>query len=536
MYYQKTMDTLRILVAGDVGSGKTTCINAIKISRLGSYSFELTEYNDSIKIANIAKDYDIIFYIFNLKGSINMNFIIELGSMMQNEYCLFVPIANKVDLVDYTADEKTGKIILDEHGEEILGSILKLMKENFDEEHFYNDRLICSFEYSYMYLFLSTCVKNSKIADKNIMSHIGQYEMGKQVWSKYTIAQKDLHIINVIERIKKSSKLNEMLMTFGYTFKLTSQFKAIVPDDIMLKIAVKHLHSLQLDLEQKIKIDSFVDVLEFVSSGLLCIYPYIVNSLNLKEVIELVREYIKTYDYTKLDFVTKCNILTYLKENNIEDATNLFSMKNISDEVSKTINFLTAMLSHETEEQLKCCTTFDELIVKLSTCLDITTNICVEKIISNHQVFKSLLFDCNIKTYIDLIFENFEIDIPYFMYTIMEQKLDILLNTEIVAGSGIVESMLIVQDYLDSNSDESVRKYRVMLKYALYGKHIYCDKNVLMQRLENEETLYIEKMYIAEKIDSELEESENILEDDDTPEDIYVESSPPIKSIKNRVK
>jgi hypothetical protein len=513
------MDTLRILVAGDTESGKSTCINAMEISRLGSYPFELTEYNNSMDITNVAKDYDIIFYIFNLKGTINMNFIVELGSAIQNDYCLFVPIANKVDLVDYTVDEKTGKITLDEIGEEMLKSNLKLMKDNFNENHFYNERLICSFEYAHMYLFLSTCAKNTKIVDKNIMSSVGQYEMGKQVWSKYTNAQKDLHITSVIERLKKASKLNEMMMTFGFTFKLTAQFKAIVPDDVMIKIAIKHLNNLQIGIEQKIKTESFVEVLEFVSDSLICMSSSIFNSLDVAVVVEQVREYIKMYDCTKLNFVTKCNILTYLKETNCEERNNFFSIKEITEEVCNILHFLTVLLSQEIEEQLKCCDTLDELIVKLSICLEITTDICVEKLIVNHQVFKALLFDENIKTYIELIFENFEIDTKYFMYAIMEQKLDVLLNAGTQIEPGIVESMLIVQDYLDSNPDELVRKYRVMLKYALYGKQSYCDKNVLMQRLESDGTLYVEKIYMSEKLALESGDSEGDSEDKYDSED-----------------
>jgi hypothetical protein len=267
-------------------------------------------------------------------------------------------------------------------------------------------------------------------------------------------------------------------------------------DQVFLYMVQKHLNSFQTNFNKISQNGHLLDVLNYANETITCVSDpqFLTTYSDITNILNDIATYINTYDYTLLDFQTKLQVLSYYREHS-ED---LFSHQIIQEATKKIIDFLTATLSQEIAMQLGSCETFTELIDRLYDCLDINDDIYVDQILLNHKTFKVLLFGDGLQTNIEYALSKFELDVKTFFLQIIEMKLTALLNGN--DHNGMVESMLCVQEFLDTKPElitavPALSKYRILLRYALSSKMHLCDKDLLINKIDNESTLYVENIY-----------------------------------------
>jgi hypothetical protein len=407
-------------------------------------------------------------------------------------------VFNKLDEFDFTIDDKTGKVSIDANLNNILMSKLSKLQSDICEpilgNYFCNEQIICSSEYAYMYLYLSTCNKSSANSDPQIVSKIGQYELGKLQWNKKTSIEKSTYATSIVESLKKHSKLTTTLASVG--FCIQPIITKYMTDQVFLYMVQKHLSSFQTNFNKISQNGHLLDVLNYANETITCVSDpqFLTTYSDITNILNDIATYINTYDYTLLDFQTKLQVLSYYREH----AEDLFSHQIIQEATKKIIDFLTATLSQEIAMQLGSCETFTELIDRLYDCLDINDDIYVDQILLNHKTFKVLLFGDGLQTNIEYALSKFELDVKTFFLQIIEMKLTALLNGN--DHNGMVESMLCVQEFLDTKPElitavPALSKYRILLRYALSSKMHLCDKDLLINKIDNESTLYVENIY-----------------------------------------
>lgn len=482
------MDVINVVVMGEHKSGKSTFASALKLTKFNPHILNVMDYDGE----NL-KNCDIVFYVMEVTSGFNDDHIENIiGSLNQ---CLFIPVFNKLDMYDFTIDDKTGKV-------SILPEIIALMRvklarleelcTNIMGDNFCNEQILCSAEIAYMYLYLSTCTKSSANSDPSIVSKIGQYELGKLQWNKKTAIEKSTYATSIVETLKKPSKLTTTLNGVGYTIQPI--IHKYITDQMMLYTVQKHLINFQANFNIMTQQYGILDVLKYANDNFTCVndQSYLSTYSDITSIINDISAYINTYDYMSLDFHTKSEVLQFYRSN--KDESVLF--KNI--DVTPNVDFLTAILSQEIGTQLGSCETFYDLVNKLYDYLDINDDIYVDQILLNHKTFKILLFNDDLQQNIEHALSKFELDVKTFFLQIMEMKLTSLLNKN--EHLGMVESMLCVQEFLDTKHDlimavPSLSKYRILLKYALSGLSYTCNKDLLINKIDNESTLYVENIY-----------------------------------------
>ena len=495
------MDIINILVAGNSKSGKTTFANALKLTKFNSHIHNIIEYND-FEISNYF-DRDIMFYVMQLHDNLENLYISDI--LKNLDQCMIIPVINKLDLFDFTIDEKTMKISIDDHIDEKINEKLECFKQicetSLGNNVYCDERIFCSAELAYMYLYLSTYNSSTSKKtitltniDPKIVSKIGQYELGKLQWNKKTANERTIYVHSIIDQLKKQSKLTSILCSVGYS--ICSILNKHITDQVFLYMVQKHLHNFKLKFDDLIKYDSLIHVLNYTNNEFICNSDpnFLTTYADTTNIINSIVDYIDKYDYTSLDFQTKTEILAYYKDKE----NNLFSYEDISNVIKKNINFLTMTLSQEIGYQLNSCETFVELVDKLYEYLDINDDIYVDQILLNHKSLKTSLFNDSLQTNIEYALSRFELDTATFFLKIIEMKLDVLLNEN--CSNGIIESMLCVKDFLDSKPTligqvPTLTKYKILLNYALLKNIHSCNFELLLSKIENNSTLYVENKY-----------------------------------------
>lgn len=484
------MDVINIAVIGEKSSGKSTFVQTLGLTKF-NYNMNI---DMSTHLINLHSNYDIVFYLFE----INDNPIDDTYDFSQLENCLIIPIFNKLDQHDFTVDEKSTKIVVDTNLNDMIDkkiNQLRSMCENFQKVTFCNEKIICSAEYAYIYLYLSTCSKFSP--NPQLIAKIGHYQLGKFQWNKKSQSEKTAYASALISQLKKSNNLCAMLNEVGYCVQ--SVVNKYIDSQITNDIICKHLKNFQIELSRMIKTQNILPTLKFACENFACLKdPTYLNDHypdDIKNVTNELSTYINNYDYTLLDFKEKSEILQFYKNNTSQ------LLANINND--SCVEFLTSSLSEEIGSQLHSCETFTDLIDKLYDCLDINDDVYVDQIILNHKTFAMLLFSDNLKENLEYAFQKFDLDVKMFCTQIIEMKLQKLFNNDVTPG--VVESMLCVKDFFENSPDlihevPSLRKYRILLNCALASKISLCDKEILLNKIDNESTLYVENMYYNEII------------------------------------
>lgn len=512
------MDVINVLVMGEPKSGKSTFASALKLTKFNPHILNVEEYSncEESECKFDMSNCDILFYVMEVATKIDESYVFNIVGKFNQ--CLLIPIFNKLDVYDFTIDDKTGKISIAPEINDLMRIKLQNLKERCDETlgyTFCNEQILCSAEYTYMYLYLSSCTKATANSDPNIVSKIGQYELGKLQWNKKSVVDKAIYATSIVETLKKPSKLTATLNGVGYTIQSTLQ--KYINDQMILYMVQKHLIIFQTNFNRMMLTNDILSVLNYANDNFTCVndQSYLSTYSDITNIINDITTYINTYDYMSLEFHTKSDVLQFYRNN---DST-LF--KNI--DVTPNINFLTAILSQEIGTQLGSCETFYDLVNKLYDCLDINDDIFVDQILLNHKTFKTLLFNDELQRNIEHALTKFELDVKTFFFQIMEMKLTVLLNKN--EHIGMIESMLCVQEFLDTRHDlikavPALSKYRILLKYGLSS--MICDKELLINKIDNESTLYVENVYY----DLICTNSENGAESDTSDEEQEIIENP----------
>jgi len=531
------MDKINVLVAGESKSGKTTLLSALKLSKKYNNLLNICDY-DNINNSSLKK-HDIVFFVMDIENEIDVNNIIYIVNKI--EQCLFVPIFNKLDLYDFTLDEKNIISLPDDIANKITQKMSQLEKiciptigDDFCEKY-----IFCSIEYAYRYLYMSTCTKITSYSDPSIVNKLGQYEFGIPMWNKKTINDKKEYASLLTDLLRKSSKLNSILNSVGYTIQQT--IDDYISNEKYLKMIEKHLKEVEINFNTMIQTEKFLNVLNYVINEFECDKPQSFSEIYLNiatHFIKIFEEYINTYDYVSLTFHDKFEVLKFYKENN----SNLFDAINTSSIVS----FLTAILSQEIETQLITCDSFYELVDKLYDCFDINNEICIENILLNHKSFKCKLFTNELKKNIEYALSKFEIDTMSFYLKIMEMKLNVLEN--LTDNNNVIESMLCVQEFLNMQIDfvlniEQLKQYKILLSVALINalKKFEVNRELLIEKINDSDTLYVENMFYnltCENTECESVTSDELenLSNNKTKKIINSNTSDESEKIKNKKK
>lgn len=524
------MDIINILVTGENKSGKSTFVNALKLTKFSQHHVNVTKYNPNEKIK--LNNYDVVFFVMNIEMTenyIDVNFFSELSQ------CVVIPVFNKLDIHEFTYDEKTHKILLENDIINITQhklSYLHNLCEGFSEITCNDEMIVCSAEYSYLYLILSKCTKANAYSEPAVISKIGQYELGKLNWNKKNTNEKTSYAIATVDTLRKPAKLSNILSNIGYNVEHV--INKYLTDQNMLYIVQKHLVNFQTYfniIKNELKL---IEILNYLNKNFTCANneSFLSTYSDITNITDDISNFINTYDYTQLNFREKSEVLQFYKTT--------------ESTLSKTINFtpnilfLTAMLSQEIETQLESCSTFFELVDKLYECLDINDNIFVDKILLNHKTFKMSLFSNELHANVDYALSKFELEeLHVFFFQIMEMKLDVLLNLDHYE-KGIIESMMCVEEFLDSHPElilkVNLRKYKILLKHALMSHMYKSDKNILIEKIDDENTLYVETTYydlmFSEDENTSIETEEN--EENEDVELIEVEEKHPKEKNKSK--
>lgn len=482
------MDSLNVVIMGEPESGSTTFMNALKLTKT-QYILNISENMTELHNA------DIVFCVMNINDKFDQ---LEIFKLQQINQCLFVPVFNKLDQYDFSLSEKSSNIVLSEDINTMIQNKLHKFYEVIEiQNNKCNDMIICSAEYAYMYLYLSTCTKSTANSNLTIVSKIGQYEHGKLIWNKKSTQEKSAFAISIVDRLKKSARLSESLGAIGYNVQHILQ--KYITDEILMQLTFKHLVQFHEWFKVSVESGTVLETLTGANNKFSCqIPPNILSMMDLTNIIKDISNYIDFYDYTAVDFETRSQILAFYK-NCVEKKTQLFTDNFIVTSAKKAIDFLTATLSQEIELQLGACETFQELVNKLYECLDITEDIYVDQILTNHKTFKALLFSQELRRNIEYVLEKFDLDVRSFFLQIMEMRLQALL-TNPIDHKRLVETMMIVSEFLDVKSDlikanPELSKYKILLKYGLHNLISACDKELLISMIDDENTLYVENIY-----------------------------------------
>lgn len=483
------MDVINVVIMGEQNSGKSTFASALKSTKFNPHTLNVMEYDTE----NL-KNCDIVFYVMEVSTALDESYISDI--VVNLNQCLFVPVFNKLDMYDCPIDDKTGKVSITPELVECMKIKLDRLEEicvNTMGDNYCNEQIFCSAKYAYMYLYLSSCTKSTANSDPSIISQIGQYEIGKLPWNKKTDIDKLTYATSIVDTLKKPSKLTITLNSVGYVIQPIIQ--KYVTDQMILYMVQKHLINFQTKFNTMTQQHyGILNVLNYANDNFTCVndQSYLSTYSDITSIINDITTYINTYDYMSLDFHTKSEVLQFYRNN--KDKSVLFN----NVDVTPNVDFLTAILSQEIGSQLGSCETFYDLVNKLYDYLDINDDIYVDQILLNHKTFKILLFGDELQQNVEHALSKFELDVKSFFLQIMEMKLTALLNKN--EHLGMVESMLCVQEFLDTKNDlitivPSFSKYRILLKYALAGMINTCDKDLLINKIDNESTLYVENIY-----------------------------------------
>lgn len=495
------MDIINVFIGGEEKSGKSTFATVLRLTKINTHKLNITKLSE--ETMKECDKCDILFCVMDIEKDFDDLAMCRLISSVSK--CLVIPVFNKLDLYDFTIDEKTGKVILLDDLFTSIDIKLNKLKNLCDQTTFVNfckEYVICSAKYAYMYLYMSTLKKNTENTDQNIVSKIGQYEIGKLQWNKKSANEKIVYGISLVEKLKKQTKLNQTLNSVGYANHLIIQ--KYMSDQQFLLAVQKHLNTFHVTFLNMIKSsENIINVLEYVFNNFKGHgdSDFLSNlNMNISYIVEDINNYINNYDYTSLDFSTKSKVLQIYQHKQTD----------ILFDTNSTIKFLSVMLSQEIILQLESCKTFYELVDKLYESLDINNDIFVDQVLIEHNTFKSLLFTDDLQTHIEYALSKFHMDIKSFFFQIMEKKLKMLLNGNFC--DGLLESMLCVQDFLDTNSDliskcPDLRKYKIQLKGGLYNGKNNLNIETLNKKISNESTLYVEQTFydlIKKDFESEM--------------------------------
>lgn len=536
------MDIINVLVSGEDKSGTSTFANTLKLTKFSPYILNISENgtNEELPLSN----YDIVFYVMNINSEIDKQYHVEynqcyLEYLISNSninQCLFVPIFNKLDLYDFNVDDKTGKVTPSDEINELMDIKLTKLYNMCDQlgDNFVNEKIICSAELAYMYIYLSTCTKATANSDPTIISKIGKYELGKLQWNKKTAIEKSNYAQTLVELLKKQNKLTITLNSVGYNIQ--SVIKKYITEKMLFYMVQKHLTIFHNKFNSIKTTEKIIDVLKYITDKFKCVTDHTnLSDYETLTIINDISNYINSYDYISLDFHEKSEILNYFR--NTE--SKLFD----DIDINSNINFLTAILSQEIGMQLGSCETFVELVDKLYDCLDINNDIFIDQILLNHKTFKMLLFSSDLNTNIEYALSKFDLDLKSFFLQIMEMKLTAILSSN--DHIGMVESMMCVEEFLNVKHDlisavPLLTKYKILLKYALSKTKCLCDKELLINKIDDENTLYVENIYydlIFNTKENDTTETSDTSEEIETVEEIDEENiSKSAKNIKNKIK
>lgn len=522
------MDSLNVVVIGEPQSGTTTFMNALKLTKT-QLVLNISENMSDLPNA------DVVFCIMNINEQIDH--LSQIFNFQQINQCFFIPVFNKLDQCDFTLNEKTCGIVLGEDIDKFVQTKLHKFYEVIDIQNTnnHNDMVICSAEYAYMYLYLSTCTKSTANSNSIIVSKIGQYEHGKLAWNKKSTQEKSAFAISTVDRLKKSARLTEALGAVGYNVQQNLQ--KYITDEILMELTFKHLTQFHDWFKASTESSTLLETLTVANDKFNCqIPPNILSMMDLDNMMRDFANYIDSYDYTAVDFQIRSQILAFYK-NCIEEKTQLFTSNLVLTSATKAIDFLTATLSQEIGLQLGACETFGELVDKLYECLDITEDIYVDQILTNHKTFKALLFSPNLRTNLEYALEKFDLDVKSFFLQIIEMRLQALL-TNSIDHKGSVETMMIVSEFLDVKLDliqavPSLSKYKILLRYGLSSLVNTCDKALLISMIDDENTLYVENIYYDLICGTKIDASDTSIEEEPEPEPLI---SPPRKKQPNKTK